>query len=546
MPHPLTRSNARAFRSAVSVATLASLSLVALLVGPFARPAAAADWPMFQLTPGHEAISTETLEVPMTLEWRFQTARYPNNPVSPVIAGKTLYLASQSNVFALDAETGEQKWVYPAQGPIGTPTAATIKATPVIDGGTLFVGASDGVLYAIDADTGRMKWQYQSGGNIRFSPIIVDNVVYFGSDDYRIYGIDAKTGEPAMEPHKTGNTIIGSPAFSDGVLFFNSADLNFYAYNLATRRIRFSLRMMSSSVFASPVANERYIYTVGGNILYCLMRSGNIRWQFTARNPITTTPLVTADGNVYFGDRGGHFYALDNRGRTTWTIKDNATRAMRFSDRPVTAAAGDDNYLRLAGAIYSSPVLTGNNIIVGTNRGFLYAIDPATGKVNWEYGIFSTLPAGTYPNITAAPAISNGRLYVVSDDGALLSFNPTALDAEKPVITSEVPVRATEMNGTPPILMGAVVADEGSGIDAGSIKMTLDGEPVEHQYQANTGWVYYRTKVTQPVQPLEEGRHTVSLSVSDWKGNTATSSWSFVVDNTLGTTVINTPAGVLP
>ncbi len=159
-----------------------------------------------------------------------------------------------------------------------------------------------------------------------------------------------------------------------------------------------------------------------------------------------------------------------------------------------------------------------------------------------EYGVFSNLPANTYPNITASPVISDGRLYVMSDDGALHCFRPDALDVAKPTITSQVPVRATEMNGTPPILMGAIVSDEGSGIDAGSIKMTLDGQPVEYTYQPNSGWVYYRTPVTQPIQPLETGRHTVELTVSDWKGNVATSTWSFTIDNTLATTVINTPA----
>jgi hypothetical protein len=67
---------------------------------------------------------------------------------------------------------------------------------------------------------------------------------------------------------------------------------------------------------------------------------------------------------------------------------------------------------------------------------------------------------------------------------------------------------------------------------------------VDFTYQPNTGWVFYKTAVTQPVQPLADGRHTVTLKVSDWKGNTATSTWSFVVDNTLGTSVILQPAGV--
>jgi hypothetical protein len=118
------------------------------------------------------------------------------------------------------------------------------------------------------------------------------------------------------------------------------------------------------------------------------------------------------------------------------------------------------------------------------------------------------------------------------------------MDGDKPTIFNEIPVRATQMNGTPPITIGAIVSDEGSGINAASIELSLDDKPVEFTYQPNTGWIFYKTPVTQPVQLLDSGRHTVTLKVSDWKGNTATSTWSFMVDNSLATSVILQPAGV--
>ena len=533
MPQPAYRlCNARTLS-----AIFAGLSI---LVTP--RIGRAADWPMFLGNPNHTAISTETLSVPMALEWKFVTARYPNNPVAPVVVGKTVYFASQSSVYAIDAETGEQKWVYPAEGPIGTPSAATIKATPAVADNQVFVGASDGVMYALDADTGSLKWQFQTGGHIRFSPIVVDGVVYFGSDDYKVYGVDAKTGKQAMTPYATGNNIIGSPTYSDGMLYFTSADLNFYAVNSASGKLKFSMRTTNGNVYTTPVASDRYVFTVGGNNLYALTRGGLTRWTFTAHNPISNTPLVTSDG-VYFGDKAGRLYALDIKGREKWTITDNADRTMRFSDKPVKAGAGKDTFVQLAGAIYSSPILSGANLLVGTNRGYLYAIDAETGKVKWEYGVFSDLPAGSYPNITSSPVVAGGRLYVMSDDGALHCFSPDAMDAEKPEISNITPLRATEMNGTPPILMGATVSDEGSGIDIHSIKMSLDDKPVDFTFQPNTGWVYYKTVVTQPIEPMENGKHTVSLSVSDWKGNVATESWAFNIDNTLAPSVVNTPAG---
>lgn len=531
MPQHIARTQMSRVLSTLVVATFLSAA-------PLAR---AADWPMFLGSPNHVAISSETLSVPMALEWKFKTTRYPNNPVSPVVVGKTVFLACQSNIQALDAETGEEKWKYPAEGPIGTPSAATIKATPAVDNGFVFVGATDGVMYGLDADTGSLKWQFQTGGHIRFSPVFANGIVYFGSDDGKVYGLDEKTGKQAVTAVKAEGAIIGSPTISDGMIYFTSADLSFYAVNAASGHARFSLRTTNTNVYSTPVANDRYIFTVGGNNLYAMTRGGATRWTYPAHNPIIDTPLVTDDG-VYFGDRSGRLYAIDLKGRDKWTITDNADRAMRFGDKPAKTTKGNDPFLQLAGAIYSSPLQSGPNIIVGTNRGFLYAIDAASGAIKWEYGVFANLPKGSYPNITASPVIANGRLYVMSDDGTLHCFSPQAVDSEKPEITNVTPLRATEMNGTPPITMGAVVSDEGSGIDASTLRMTLDDNAVEFTYQPNSGWVYYKTVVTQPIEPMEAGRHVVALTVKDWKGNTATESWSFTVDNTLAPSVVNTPA----
>lgn len=531
MPQQIARNRTSRALSTLVVAT----SLVA------ASGARSADWPMFLGSPNHVAISSETISVPMALEWKFKTTRYPNNPVSPVISGKTIFLANQSNIQALDAETGEEKWKYPAEGPIGTPSAATIKATPAVDNGLVFVGATDGVMYGLDADTGALKWQFQTGGHIRFSPVFTGGILYFGSDDGKVYGLDEKTGKQAITAIKAEGAIIGSPTISEGMIYFTAADLNFYAVVAASGRVKFTLRTMNTNVYSTPVANDRYIFTIGGNNLYAMTRGGATRWSYAAHNPITDTPLVTDDG-VYFGDHGGRLYAIDLKGREKWVITDNAARAMRFGDKPVKTAKGNDPFLQLAGAIYSSPLQTGPYIIVGTNRGFLYAIDAVTGAIKWEYGVFANLPKGSYPNIASSPVIADGRLYVMSDEGTLHCFSPVAVDAEKPLISNVTPLRATEMNGTPPITMGAVVSDEGSGIDASTIRMTLDDKPVDITYEPNSGWVYYKTVVTQPIEPMDTGRHVIALTVKDWKGNEARESWSFTVDNTLAPSVVNTPA----
>ena len=36
----------------------------------------------------------------------------------------------------------------------------------------------------------------------------------------------------------------------------------------------------------------------------------------------------------------------------------------------------------------------------------LYAVNAETGKIEWDYAVFSNLPAGAYPNINSAVAVN--------------------------------------------------------------------------------------------------------------------------------------------
>lgn len=73
--------------------------------------------------------------------------------------------------------------------------------------------------------------------------------------------------------------------------------------------------------------------------------------------------------------------------------------------------------------------------------------------------------------------------------------------------------------------ISAQLSDSGSGIDAASIQIKLDGTALSAYYDA-------RSAVVQalPEQGLANGTHTVELTVKDLAGNQNQASWSFTVD----------------
>jgi eukaryotic-like serine/threonine-protein kinase len=95
---------------------------------------------------------------------------------------------------------------------------------------------------------------------------------------------------------------------------------------------------------------------------------------------------------------GGAALGLAAAGGATWAVV-----AAGRTAGPWTAATGDK--------IYSSPLVDGGVVYIGSNDGNLYAFDAATGAQRWRYP--------TQGAVTSSPRIAEGTLFVGGQDGFL-------------------------------------------------------------------------------------------------------------------------------
>ena len=98
------------------------------------------------------------------------------------------------------------------------------------------------------------------------------------------------------------------------------------------------------------------------------------------------------------------------------------------------------------------------------------------------------------------------------------SFTVAIPDTTAPVISGQTPANGTTLNTTA-VTISASYSDN-RAIDTASAVLRVDGNTVAPMVTA-TGVSYSGT--------LEEGTHTVQLTVKDTAGNTATSTWTFSV-----------------
>ncbi len=203
------------------------------------------------------------------LQW---SANLPTSfPAEPAFSNGLIYDgAGNGNVYALNAATGKQQWVY------NTPSGIAITSSPAIANGIVYIGSHDDRLYALDAATGVLKWSYTVGSAIESSPAVNNGIVYVGSDDNKLYALDAATGTLKWS-YATKGMVISSPSIANGVVYVGSTDNNLYAFDAL---------------------------------------AGTLLWHFNTYGSITSSPAIV-QGEVYVGSATDSIYAFSLPGESS-------------------------------------------------------------------------------------------------------------------------------------------------------------------------------------------------------------------------------------
>lgn len=217
-------------------------------VSTVADVAAEGDWPMAAANPQRTSWTTEEVRGQLRPIWYKPIEPYISQKVQIIAAYDTLYISTARGLYAIDAETGDERWVYPTELPLGH--------SPTVHNGKVYVGGFDHKIHAIDAFNGQGIWTFEAEKGFQTNPLVVDldgnTYIYAGNRDGFMYALkdNSETAE-LYWTYKTGGPVLFSAAYKDGTVYFASNDSHAYALDARTGELIWKSQKLPGAGFHS-------------------------------------------------------------------------------------------------------------------------------------------------------------------------------------------------------------------------------------------------------------------------------------------------------
>jgi outer membrane protein assembly factor BamB len=313
---------------------------------------------------------------------------------------ETVYLAFNTEVYALNVSDGSLKWQFPQKA---DRNLSFYSAPGLTSDGQLIIGGYDRKLHSLNPKDGSVNWIFEkSQGRFIGSSLVTEAGIFAPNADENLYAVDFKGN--SLWTFKTNHALWAKPAIQGDKLYLAGMDRHIYAINAQDGKELWSQELSGASVATPTLSDDGIIYvgTFGNELVALDSTNGEIKWRSPTQGWVWSDPVLNGD-ILYFGDLSGTFYAVDrNTGKVSWKIQPN-------------------------GPIAGSPLCMGESVYFTTESGSLYAVD-LQGKILWNKqigGKIYTGPVEAGDQILVAP-IGAGPLIVSIDfDGTQKwSFTP--------------------------------------------------------------------------------------------------------------------------
>jgi outer membrane protein assembly factor BamB len=326
----------------------------------------------------------------------------------------------------------EVLWTFHAPGDSG------FDATPVVAGGIVYIGDSDGTFNAIRLADGTAVWSKKLGdAGFLAGAAWDDGRLYVGDGNGIVRCISAADGSEVWHAD-VGAEVYAGPMVHDQDVLVTCEAGTLTCFDTATGKERWHFHI-EAPLRCTPTIVAGHVLLAGcDSKLHLIDASNGEETSSVAIDAPTGSTAAGRDSRVYFGTEGGTFYGIDVPAEADkpptigWTFRDPQR------GQPIRSAAAITEHLVTYGAqgkaifglnpadgkqlwkvptqtrVDSSPVIAADRVVAATDRGVLYLIDAKSGEVKWQF------EAGGH--FAGSPAVVDGWIVIPNADGTLYCF----------------------------------------------------------------------------------------------------------------------------
>jgi outer membrane protein assembly factor BamB len=290
--------------------------------------------------------------------------------MSPVIYNNYIILSDDTGTIYNISKNGKVNWKKNIYKKIYKKIYKNLSLS--IYENVVFISDNVGFIYSLDIETGKILWIKNHGIPIKSKIKLFDNKIYLINQDNRIICLDSASGNKIWD----------------------------------VRTVASFIKSQNFSALAISKKGDLFVLNSSGDLLKLSALSGQIFWALNVtpslyahdKDFFKSSDIVIENDNIYFSTTSSLFSYNSKSGFMNWQLDINST---------------------------STPIIDGNNVFLLSNNGFFANIDKSTGKLIWLTDVLKILKKKKQDTNISGFILGSGKVYITTRNGFLIISSAT-------------------------------------------------------------------------------------------------------------------------